>query len=334
MLGKGMKLAALTAVVAPFYTGGAIAQPASYLGNVNLDTTGNVSACPTGMTCTTIASGTGFAQVMFTDSTGTYIRNVVANPVSQGSTQLSFLDDSFVKITINQNGSTTAGEQGIIGLQQITENANGTSFASATNLRSGWGVSAGQPGIDINQNLQQLGGAGVGDDFSSQFLFSNAVVVGADGSTQQTGFRMDVNQVVGLQQQTAGGTTGSATDVQVFTMRQRDGTMLPTAGAASLLDPNGGQNQQLSYVSGDNMKVTWLGQSIDMGTAGAPMQALFGYESYTNTPDTGLPTTISYFSLSPQTLAPSGGTPTATNPFTWYADFGAAPTMTSASGTP
>lgn len=303
--GNGFKAAVFLGALAPMYAGVVAAQVPT-VGDIQLgsygtgtDTSGNatVNACAgagTGWTCSVIAEGNGFQQVGLSHATyGNFIRTVVDDGTG------NFTDETFVKQSLNVGGTgntNSINENGIVGQQTINEVTGGTTFNTETVLGSGWGLAyTSANGVDINQTLEQQGlSTTTGDDFKTEFRFQNHLV--NNGTTEapnweQDGFQMQIDQSAGLE---TGG--GSATDVQVFTLRQVEGSYLASAGNATL--PG---SQSLGYTAGDNMKVVWVGQNVDLttGTTGntTPLGSMFGYQAYQKEDAAGGTTRISYFNL-------------------------------------
>lgn len=319
--GKGLKAAALIGALAPMYAGVAMAQlPSGFAfgegatGGYTQSGTDITYNCPTGWNCSTIAQGANFVQfsIAETGGTNTYIKTIVTDP-TQG-----FVDESYVKMVMNLGGTTQNNENGIVGRQTIAQTGGvnagaGVSFDSTTNIASGWGLAAGGPAVDIVQNLEDTGNATtVGDDFVANFIFKSNV----DAQGTPTGFSMDIHQLAGLAQ---GGGAQNVNDVQVFSLRQRDGDMSP--GNGGNVGFGAASTATLPYAAGDNMKVVWLGQSVNLGDATADPNALgdlFGYQSYENLDQangTG-DNRIAHFSLF------------EAGPWGWDTSLGAAPCLT------
>lgn len=321
--GKGFfKMTALAGAMAAMYAGASFAQVPAEVSTFNQWSANNGAItynCPAGWTCSTVAEGNGFLQLSMQQAgaTDAYIRTIVTDQnatVDPTLTAPTFADETVVLMTVNLGGGGGANPQGIIGQQTINQTTpDGTQFAANTSIATGWGLAAGADTITIDQTLVNAGGAGYADDFVSNFFYAADADNNGDG--QPDGFSMELDQVVGLQQ----GTVGSPTDVQVFTLRQIAGTKQAATGNATL--PTG---DSLSYNPGDNIKATWIGQSIDLtsttGTGGGGMGAgmmgsMFGYQAYEVVGSPQTPNPIAYFSLF------------ETGPWNWDANFGAKPCM-------
>ncbi len=323
--GKGIfKKAALAGAFAAIYGGTAFAQVPAEVGLFNQWTANNGAItynCPAGWACSVIAEGNGFLQLSMQQAgaNDAYIRTIVTDQnatVDPTLTPASFADETVVLMTVNFGGGGMANPQGIIGQQTINQTTpDGTQFTANTAIATGWGLAAGGDAINIDQQLVNLGGAGYADDFVSNFLYAADADNNNDGMPD--GFTMQLDQVVGLQQ----GTVGAPTDIQVFTLRQYQGTRQNNTGTATL--PTG---DNLAYNPGDNIKATWIGQSIDLGTgtgAGTGMMgSLFGYQAYEVVGSAQTPNPITYFSLFD------------TGPWNWDANFGGQPCLLDTAGNP
>ena len=328
-MGKGFKAAAILGVLSPLYMGSASAQlPAAMtFTDWTQDAAGTISdTCPSGFSCEVIASGPGFLQMSIapTGAVGgdAFIKTIVSEAGTAGAAGgQPFFDVSFTRMSMNLGSDAQTNVNGIVGMQHISDNSQSTAFTSDTSIRTGWGQETGAPSIEISQQLEEFGAtANVGDDFLSAFNYKSDLdpVSGA-----RTGFEMEIDQVAGLAQG-----VGSTTDVQVFTLREFQGTRMPGSGTVTLpnLDSTGAA-QTLSYGPNDDVKAIWIGQSVDLSSTtaggGTPMGSLFGYQSYENVGDTTQTANpISYFSLF------------QAGPWTWSPDMGATPCMSDSNGNP
>ncbi len=334
--GKGIfKLAAVAGAVAALYGGASFAQVPVEVATFDQWTANNGTIsynCPAGWTCSTIASGNGFLQVSMQQAGAqdAYIRTIVTDQNATVDPTLvnpSFADETVVLMTVNLGGGGAANPQGILGKQTINQTTpDGTQFTANTSIATGWGLGAGgfADAISIDQQLVNQGGAGYADDFVSNFFYDADADNNGDGLPD--GFNMQLDQVVGLKQ--AG--VGSDTDLQVFTLRQIQGTKQAATGTASL--PTG---QSLNYNPGDNIKATWIGQTIDLtaqpggtgggtggGMTGGMMGSMFGYQAYEVVGSPQTPNPITYFSLF------------NTGPWNWDPNFGPTPCMVDTTGNP
>lgn len=240
--------------------------------------------------CSVVAAGDGFKQIQVspsaqntvTPSTESYIMTVVTDQGANGSHgagDLGFYDVSFVKMQMNLGGTGTTNENGIFSEQNIAEvvtngTTNATSFDSTTNISTGWATAAASP-VSITQTLVDNGDTGVnGDDFSSTFMYGsdNDPVNGT-----RTGFEMAIDQKAGL---ASANQPASANDVQVFALRERQGTKLVGSGSIAL-----NANDSMTWAGEEDIKAIWLGQTINLDDANASAGGLgstFGYLSFDN----------------------------------------------------
>jgi hypothetical protein len=272
-----------------------------------IDETGAGSVCSNAAyDCATIASGLGFKQLQVSAAAGTpgavagdsYIMTIVTDQLANTSDANSFSDVSFVKMKLNVGGTTDSSnvnENGIHAQQTIKE-AGGTGgsttvFDSTTDINTGWSVS-GTP-IVISQSLSDAGPDTTirGDDFDSSFNYAsqNDTTVGSTTYGQRTGFTLDIDQTAGLFSPKS---PESKDDTQVFALRERQGTMSEIAGDVTL------GSGTTSWVAGDDVKAIWLGQTINLDSAGTPGSAnslgsAFGYLSFQNV-GSGAPTTSEF----------------------------------------
>jgi len=263
--------------------------------NGQIDETGTTgtSICSAGTyDCNTVASGDGFKQVQVTAVPGTagavagesYIMTIVTDQNANGtpgSGELGFYDVSFVKMKLSLGGGAAANnnENGIASKQRIAEITSGaggstaTSFVSETDINTGWSVAA--TPVSISQSLLDNGDAATtGDNFESNFNYqsSNDATTGL-----RDGFAMSIDQVAGLASATD---PLSINDVQVFALRERQGTSLASGPGSVTLAGN-----TVDWVNGDDIKAIWLGQTINLdstGTAGGSLGSTFGYLSFEN----------------------------------------------------
>jgi hypothetical protein len=225
-----------------------------------------IAGCPSGFTCEEINAGDGFSQATVTeiaDPTNVFIRTVVTDVAAgcDSSASCAFSDENFVKT----DGTST----GIAARQSINDAA--VNFGSSVEINSGWALVTGSPNVNITQSLTDDpdGTAGNGDEFST--AFNLAVALDSGGS--QVGKDMSVTQDVGLG-------VGS-TDNQAFDVREKSGTLQTNAGSSTL----GGDT--VSWVSGDDVLLTWISQDVDIGSTGS---SLFAFQSVENkTTDPGNP---------------------------------------------
>jgi len=300
------------------------------------DATNSVCGNTAEWDCSTVASGDGFKQIQVTAVPGTqgavagesYIMTIVTDQNANGtpgSTQLGFYDVSFVKMKLSLGGGSTANnnENGIAAQQRISEigttGGGGTSFTSTSDINTGW--SQASTPVSITQNLSDEGDtASAGDDFNSNFLYqsSNDATTGL-----RDGFQMSIDQVAGL---ASANDALSDQDVQVFSLRERQGSLQTSANATGISLANG---DAATWASGDDIKAIWIGQKINLDSqtnnAGS-LGSTFGFLSFENVsaPGTTLPASEFGFANSNSekawawdpafNIGSSSGTPCITDP--------------------
>jgi len=299
---KGIKLAALAGALSMTMGGSAFAANHDLVfdgwsvtnGQINETGTTGTSVCGSGnYDCNTVASGDGFKQVQVTAKPGTtgavagesYIMTIVTDQNANGAPgagDLGFYDVSFVKMKLSLGGGATTNnnENGIAAQQKISEVTAGTgggtatSFSSTTDINTGWSTAA--TPVSISQSLVDNGDTSTsGDNFDSSFNYqsSNDATTGL-----RDGFAMSIDQIAGL---ASAADPLSVNDVQVFSLRERQGTMLTSAQASNVT--LAGEN--VSWVAGDDIKAIWLGQTINLDSTSAAAGGLgstFGYLSFQN----------------------------------------------------
>ena len=240
--------------------------------------------------CNVVAAGNGFKQIQVspsatnttTPSTDSYIMTVVTDQDASGAYgagDLGFYDVSFVKMQMSLGGTgSTQNENGIFAEQKIEEvttvgAAAATQFNSTTNISTGWATAAASP-VSISQSLIDNGDtATAGDDFSSTFMYGSD----NDAAGTRTGFEMSIDQKAGL---ASANQPSSANDVQVFALRERQGTKLAASGSVALSGTS-----SMSWAAGDDIKAIWLGQTInldDQAAIAGGLGSTFGYLSFDN----------------------------------------------------
>jgi len=298
---KSFKLAALAGALSMVMGGSAMAANHDLVfdgwtvtnGQIDeVGTTGSSVCATTTYDCNTVASGDGFKQIQVTAVPGTagavagesYIMTIVTDQNANGTPgagSLGFYDVSFVKMKLSLGGGATTNnnENGIAAQQRISETTastgggTATSFDSTTDINTGWSVAA--TPVSISQSLVDNGDTATsGDNFDSSFMYqsSNDAATGL-----RDGFAMSIDQVAGL---ASAADPLSVNDVQVFALRERQGTMLASgAGSVNLA------GSDVSWVNGDDIKAIWLGQTINLDSTSAAAGGLgstFGYLSFDN----------------------------------------------------
>ena len=218
-------------------------------------TSGTLSGCPSGFTCTELVSGDGFRQVQVDDdsSADSFVWTTVTDTGATGTAStLGFSDENFVKT----DGSST----GIAANQIVNDTTDGT-FNSTVSIQTGF-AGGGNDTVDILQSLSANPDslADTGDEFDTTF----DMTVNLDSAGNQTGRTMDIDQTTAL---------GNSTDSQEFVIRARAGSALTTTGTLAL----GGND--IGWNANDDILLSWVGQSLSLGSLGA---SLFGFEGLTN----------------------------------------------------
>ena len=298
------------------------------------ETAGGICAKTDLYTCSVVASGSGFKQVNVTEKAAasdgvSYIMTIVTDQsatgtaggtgtIGTGTGDLAFADVSFVRMKLTLGGDSGNGTSGITARQKISDGAGtGKTFVSESDINTGWAA-----GTDANIKItQQLNDDGnlvdavnfTGDDFSSGFIYSskNHAETG-----NREGFEMSIDQVAGLASAqydpVAGNPTrphASAADVQVFALREKQGSFLTTSNTDSDraantsgidLDTTDGSTPVtwtadtatydattgalLTGTVGDDVKAIWIGQEINLGTStdlgNGSLGSSFGYVSF------------------------------------------------------
>ena len=279
-------------------------------GTISLGTT----YCNGGVTCTPLVTGDGFAQYEVTDSGAVYVFTVITdagagkdaqgNPVSTSPSALPYYDESYI-----QRGN----QSGIMGQQHSLDAAS--NFTGDTAIYTGWATTYAPQGVNlkISQGFSDPGSSYAGDGFSSGFTLSesiNATSGNVEGKT------ISISQDAGL----GDGTKDNKTDFQSFRIEYRSGTHTDTASNLILGVDRTDPNNSLAWLNGDEVMVTWIGQSLDTGGTGGG--SLFGYEGLTRTGSTGTATagtaSVSTFSTANTDVV---AVPTSTDPTGYQAPF-------------
>jgi hypothetical protein len=224
---------------------------------LNADKSITGGACSLPDSCTTTMAGDYFLQRNVTVGGVQYIQTIVTDATG-------FKDENFVRM------AGGAGVTGIAGKQNITETSTvvgpppvTTVFSSTAELQTGWAAPAEGNLVKLTQSLDQAA-----LKFTSNFGFSQTT----DNAGVIKGKSLDLGQNVSVAQ---AGVPGGENDKQLFVLRERQGTFNPAAGTFQL---QGGT--PLSYVALDDVKVTWIGQGITMGSGLGAQD--FGFQSYAN----------------------------------------------------
>jgi hypothetical protein len=275
-------------------------------------------ACPSGYSCQILTTGAGFLQQQLTETaTNTsYIQTVITDtnaPDTQNPATLGYRDESFVQL---------GGSNGVLGHQVQSQVTNGTTFTSSSTLANGWAnptPSSTSPNMSITQSLVSPGGTATGDEFNNTF---SMLIINDPTTGNVTDRSMSIDQKVGL----GNGVTNS-TDEQRFVLEQRQGAFTTANGSLTLAATSFDSNNQplnggtVSWVSGDDVMVRWIGQRLDLGNQGTSQ---FGFEGAINN-TTGPSSERTTFSTTSTGITPSGTGYQA--PFDWNTIFNTAPTL-------
>ncbi len=313
---KGFQVAALASALSLVMGGAALAATKADLQFGGWDVSGpdatiNVGAgtvCEVDFTCSTVAQGAGFIQLQLNSNATepseagvSYIMTIVTDQDASGNAgELPFEDVSFVQMRISTSGTPAPNVNGIFSQQKITEEVGNTVFTSESAITSGWAATEASNPVAISQTLVDKGPTtSIGDDFDTTFYY----VSSNDAAGVRDGFAMSIDQSAGLES----ATSLSPTDVQVFAFRERQGKLLAAPGSVPL---NG---ETLDWVATDDVKATWIGQKIALGTGTGSLGGDFGFLSFQNVTT---PKTISEFGFT---------TANSTSASAWHEAFVVAP---------
>jgi hypothetical protein len=274
-------------------------------------------ACPSGYSCQILTTGAGFLQQQLTETaTNTsYIQTVITDtnaPDTQNPATLGYRDESFVQL---------GGSNGVLGHQVQSQVTNGTTFTSSSTLANGWAnptPSSTSPNMSITQSLDSPGGAATGDEFNNTF---SMMIINDPTTGNVTDRSMSIDQKVGL----GNGVTNS-TDEQRFVLEQRQGAFTTANGSLTLAATSFDSNNQpinggtVSWVSGDDVMVRWIGQRLDLGAQGTSQ---FGFEGAINN-TTGPSSEKTTFSTTSTGIVTGTGPHGYEVPFDWNSIFNTA----------
>lgn len=307
---KGLKLNVLSSAVLMAVATGAIAAPPALQGwNPTFSATtpnggssigGYETLCTGGFTCTPTAGGSGFLQLSVTNPTTNenYIVTVIAD---QNTATPGFIDKSMVKISTTN--SDPANQSGIVAYQTITQDGRSTTggagelFKSSTTIDSTQVATGGGSISKVNIDQSVIGYGGVagtdpqknpgGKDFVTGFWYE--ATNDANGTT--IGKKMEIDQFAGLQDRA--GTTGTANDMQAFTLRDISGTALAAGGTIKLTNPSsvsgGGTtlpaDATVAWDASKGVKAIWIGQNVSSvsNTSGGLPGGSFSYLAFEDT---------------------------------------------------
>ncbi len=286
--------------------------------------TGAGSYCGSaGVTCVALVSGDGFLQQEITDTNdgNTYIQTIITDTGAGAgggtpAVNLPYSDESFIQ---RSTGS------GIMSQQRSTESSGSFNFSTTSELYTGWADAAGfkpvgKGNTNITQGFTDTGGAAAGDTFANSFDLR----IDQPASTV-VGKTMSLRQDVGM----GDGTVTNTTDVQSFLVEQRSGTLLTVGGTLTLDNTAAGNGGTITWLAGDDVMVSWIGQKVNTADAGAPAEiSNFGFESATRVDQQATPvtTTASTFSTTQVDIVLDTNH-TYLTPFDWDTLFGPAPAV-------
>jgi len=294
-------------------------------GTITPDTGAGSYCGSAGVTCTTLVSGNGFLQqeIQDTNDGATYIQTIITDTDagSAGGTpaaNLTYSDESFIRR--NQTS-------GIMSQQRSSEATGTFNFSTTSELYTGWANGtgfkpAGKGNTNITQGFTDTGTA-VGDEFINSFDLR----IDIDQATSAvTGKTMSLRQDVGM----GDGVVDNTTDVQSFLVEQRTGTLLTAGGSLTLVPTSATNGGTATWVAGDDVMVSWIGQAVNTANAGAtPDISRFGFQGVRRIDQSPTPVTtaISTFSTTQVDVVLDGGGPGYVAPFDWDTLFGTAPTL-------
>ena len=284
-------------------------------------TNGDISVpvnCASGYVCETLTTGDGFAQVQWVETaTGdTFIQTVITDAGASGdSSDLPYSDESFIML---------GGTNGISSRQHYFQDdtgvgGTGTIFENTTALNTGWAqTDPDTPDMDVTQELTvnptDIGPGGdtaAGDEFAS--VFEMHLIHDSAGNV--TGSSVSISQDSGL-----GNGVDDSTDSQEFQLVHLQGSYV-AAGSSITLDPTAtASGGTVTWSAGEDIMITWIGQSVDLGAQG---EAVFGFEGITNNTTAAEATTFSTTSAGITTDGSDAQGYGA--PFDWDTIFGATP---------
>ncbi len=274
-MSKAFKAASSTGAAALVLSGAAMAAPPISFdqwsvtsGDITVDISG--STCPSGWTCSNPITGDGFYQRQISDGSNDYFQTIITDKGSTcdpGAANCTFADESYVQTGNNSgladksqiNDSTTTGT--------LTE-----SFSGSVALLTGWAENGNGDEVQIYQGLGAVDTAA--EDFRTDFWLQQFGASGANGKIMRISSAVDIEDSSGASQD--------------FVLVDRSGTAAVNAGSVDL-----GADGTLSWLAGENVKATWVGQ--DMSNV-ADVNQEFGFTAYENLTTPGL---VDAFSLSP-----------------------------------
>ncbi len=238
---------------------------------------GTITGCGAGWTCTTLVSETGFLQQQVAIGSQTFFQTVVTDSGVTGTAgTLQFSGETFVEQAAGGSGN------GVMSKLTVNDVTAGNGMTSSAELQTGNFAGSGA-GILINQAVTDNNGtSGTGaktnDDFSSTlFLRRNLATNGA-----VTGTDLRLGQDVGLDLSTLQST--ATFDKTAFALRRVSGDANVFAGTRTAVLPTGqGTTTSLGgtvdWRTGEDVVVTWIGQRISLDTLGMQFA---GYQSLQN----------------------------------------------------
>ena len=311
----------------------AFAAPPTAFDKWSQGSNGLSSNCPSNFTCSDTIADKGMLQRTLIDNNGKrFYQTVIYDKMADGTTLSS---ESFVLGNNLGDGIST---------KQVLHATGKTTISSESIIDSGWATSSGKGSVTkINQQLSDSSLKGVG--YTDSFIFEST----QDANENTTGYYLDIRQEVTDSSGTTppsgsiieGNLSGpsSGQDKHVFVTRKASGIYVPGSGSVSLPSPSGmggmmGGGSTLSggsvsWKSGDEVQVLWIGQVCDgcqnaggmMGGGGGGMgggggtggNAVYSYQAYSNLSGNN--------SASSQSLS-------STSPLNWNSSiFGAKPTF-------
>jgi hypothetical protein len=271
-------------------------------------------ACPAGFSCEVVSFGDGFTQVQWVDTGDgtTYIQTIITDlgATSPDPSNLNYSDESFVRL---------GSDNGILSQQRHVQDDALGRFENMSSLQIGWAnptPGAESPHMDINQSFVTEGTGVAGDEFNTSF--NMLIIHNEQGAIQDR--RITIDQRAGL-----GDGVVATDDLQRFLLIRNEGAFTTQDGSITLgatsfdgvgTPLNGGT---VDWLSGQDVMVRWIGQSIDLDSQG---MSLFGFQGVTNFTTDDEATTFS--SAATGIDDGEGG---FVFPFGWNPTFGPAPSL-------
>ena len=248
------------------------------------------------ISCSDQVVDNGFLQQKVTTTSGTYLQFILTDPNATGDAQaapfttssssglnyLGFTNEDFVKMNSATEGIAS---RNTIASSTVTGNKEDR-VVDTTQYLFGWAQPAFlTPWVQVHQEITQLD---ITDPVNPTVLMnSTAYLTSVHGNSTDPSIGRDIT--VSQMVKTGTSTTGGS-DVQKFQYRSLDfdnftchndpncgTTPNPSDTLPSPLLPGGTNGGDISWVAGQHVSATWIGQSTDTGGG---TQSPFGYTNY------------------------------------------------------